>query len=231
MDCFQFHNLIQQRLDGAWFDRGAWDLHVAECPECRSRELAVLQLEGALGRRTLSEPPTGLSERIVRRVLHDRSRVLRYRRSFAVAGLLAASLVLVVYLGPSRQGRDQTGPRVAANKSSNLEGGASPVLLQRSVQEAGLALTGLVGRTTDETIESSRLLLPQKLPVSVLPSAELWQGPWKSPIHSLRQAGQGVSEGLKPLATSAQRAVNLFWDEYTPSEQRNLPESSRERGG
>jgi hypothetical protein len=94
------------------------------------------------------------------------------------------------------------GPQVASAKI------VVPSLQQR-VEEAGEAMVHLTRRTADETMGQSRLLLPdlkQSFAASGQPTTS-------SEAQPLRDVQQGVSSGLEPVASSARRAVALFFRE------------------
>jgi hypothetical protein len=79
-----------------------------------------------------------------------------------------------------------------------------------------------MGRTADETLGEGRLLLPADVPSPPLANAVAFQKTWDTPVRTFREAGQGVSTGLEPIATSARRAVNLFLKE--------IPDEGRDQG-
>jgi hypothetical protein len=217
MNCFEFHQLLQLRLDGEVFDRRGWDRHIGECAECRLRDLAVQQLEAGLQRHRPCAPPPSLAGRIADQILAEQRVIRRYRRGLATAALVAASLVLAAYAGtnwlwPRQHGVAPSEPGVARVPPAATVPAPS---FDRSVEEAGVALVGLVGRTAGETVDTSRFLLPGSMPGTS--AAGFWQAPLEPPVQSLREAGQGVSQGLEPVATSARRAVNLFFGEIKPS--------------
>jgi hypothetical protein len=87
----------------------------------------------------------------------------------------------------------------------------SSMSLQGSVQEASSALVALVGRTADEAVEQSRLLLPGAITRAAAMDAD--GSPIETPVRSFREAGQGVSAGLEPVTASARRAVDFFLGE------------------
>src|SRR5260370_41476734 len=86
--------------------------------------------------------------------------------------------------------------------------------LDQDVEEAGSALAALTRRAAGETLDQSRRLLSDMTP-AVRPDEAL-QPPPEPPTQSLREAGQGVSSGLEPMASSARRAVNLFLRDFQP---------------
>jgi hypothetical protein len=216
MHCQDFHNLLQQRLDGVDpLDGASLDQHLASCPECRSWLAAAMRLEEGLGLLTPPIPPLDLAERITARVVAFRRRRFRVQQA-ATAAALAASLLISAYMGYSWWSADRHEQDSVAAPLAQPPGEPQPALvasLDKSVEEAGSALVALAGRTVDETVGQSRILLPTQLPAPPLPTADSWQQPLEPPVRSLRDAGKGVSEGLEPVATSARQAVNLFLKE------------------
>jgi hypothetical protein len=103
MNCFQSHDLLQQRLDGEPIDdRATLEKHLAECPECRGLHAAAVRLEDGLRLCTPPVPPIGLQKVIVAAALADRRARKRTRRLWISAAAIAASLLLLVlngYLG------------------------------------------------------------------------------------------------------------------------------------
>ena len=92
--------------------------------------------------------------------------------------------------------------------------GPPPTTLRDSMTEAGSAVASLTSRTADETLAKTQGLLP----VVTDPSLNaLDLGPPLDPqARSLREAGEGVTAGLEPVADSARRAVGLFFRELPP---------------
>jgi hypothetical protein len=80
--------------------------------------------------------------------------------------------------------------------------------LRDGLAEAGSALAGLTRRAAAETVGRGRVLFP---PVELPPPAlDVTLDPAVRPLGDARA---GLAEGLEPVATSARRAVNLFWRE------------------
>jgi predicted anti-sigma-YlaC factor YlaD len=211
VNCSEFQNLMQRRLDGD-FNLGSagLDAHLASCASCRRLDAAAHRLETALGLVTPATPPSGLAGRIVTRVLAERrARIrMRYRRGL-LAGAAAAAIVIVALF--SYSGSSGPASKPAPIQTADHRPEAQPratASLQASVREAGTALAALVGRTTDEAVEQSRALLPAGLPRQAAFDADsLALDP---SVRSLREAGQGLSGGLEPVTASARRAVDLF---------------------
>jgi hypothetical protein len=157
-----------------------------------------------------------MSRGLVAAILAERrGRQRRQRWARLVVGLAAAVLVFVL-LDRERQ---QTRPPLRA-VSETAE--APPGSLRESVTEASSAVVNLTRRTADETVGSTRLLLPV---VVARPPADEPAGtsPLDPPVRSLREAGQGLSAGLEPVTSSARRAFDLFLREVPPMDTENKP--------
>ncbi|HEV3203649.1 MAG TPA: hypothetical protein VGY77_04670 [Gemmataceae bacterium] len=222
MNCLEFHNLVQRRLDGEpGATPGATEVlpgtaagrHLAECPQCRALHSAVCRLEKALPLLLPSQPPRHLSKQIVAKVLAQHGREIikvRMRRWTALAA--AASIIVGLFLGYS--GFFFKTQRVVELNIDRNSGSKASASLQKNVEEAGSALVGLFSRTTTEAFQQGRGLLPDSVSLSALPDAVVLQPSLNPPVETFRIAGQGVSTGLEPIATSARRAINLFLQDF-----------------
>jgi hypothetical protein len=85
--------------------------------------------------------------------------------------------------------------------------------LRSNFAEAGSALAGLTRRAAAETVDNGRVLVP---PVEVPLVLDIRLEPAARPLDVARQ---GLSEGFEPVATSARRAVNMFWQDLPPAEK------------
>jgi hypothetical protein len=211
MNCPECQDLLQQRLDGTPpADPADLDRHLASCPDCRAWHAAAGRLEAGLHLLPPVVVPADLAGWIAGRVLGER-RAARRRRAWLGAGLaLAASVLLVFVLA---RGRPPVGPAPVVEAPEH--GGKES--LRDSVSEAGSAVVSLTRRTAGETVGQGELLLP---PVVARPNLDevAASGAMGPPVRSLRAAGQGVSEGLEPVTSSARRAFDLFLSEIPPME-------------
>jgi anti-sigma factor RsiW len=216
MNCQSCQELMQQRLDGSPADAADLDRHLADCPACAALHAASLRLGAGLRLLSPPAPPVGLTNRILAAVLEE-ERVARKRRRVRAAVLaLAACLLLgttafaLYYAGVLKSGNTATQPVVQRNQPKPPEPAppaASAPSVRESMSEAGSALATLTTRTADETVGQTRLLVP----VVTGPTLdELDMPPALEPTKSYFEAGQGVSVALKPLTSSARRAVDLF---------------------
>src|SRR6266550_711693 len=159
MNCSEFQNWLQQRLDGeASAAAGDVEGHIVACASCRELQVAAGRLIQALGAQVAPVPPTQMSDQIVSLVLadiasHQQARK-RWNRRLGVTAALAASLLLAFAMGYSwwesnrRPGPPNSDTLVIKDEKS------TPAQAQTSlnIQEAGSALVALVNRTADETV-------------------------------------------------------------------------------
>jgi predicted anti-sigma-YlaC factor YlaD len=211
MECVEAHELMQRYLDGdpAALDRPDLAAHLALCPDCREWYAAAQSLLDGLRHLTPPQPLAGFAGRVCRQVVAERRRAARARRLLAMSAV-AASLLLVgaiLYLGSPRE---HPGNNIAQRRG--LQPGAGPPSLQRSLEEAGLAVVALTRRTADETVNETKLLLPVSLPQAAVADARELEQALQPPAQSLREIQEGMSAGLEPVATSARRAVGLFFN-------------------
>jgi predicted anti-sigma-YlaC factor YlaD len=210
MNCRDFHDLVQERLDGGDFDAPpAFDEHLRACPACAALNGAAVRLSEGLRLLAPPAPPPDLAARIVAR-LTRKGRLRRPRgRRVAVPLALAACLLVAIAArlywprSPTPADKPGSGPVVEQKKPAPPD----PVDLRASVDEAKQAVVALTARTADEAVDRARRLLP---PAPATPA------PPPAPAQALREAGEGVSDGLEPVTNSARRAVDLFLRELPP---------------
>jgi len=204
MNCLQCQQLLQDRLDGLPpTDTAEMNRHLAACPRCRGEHGAAGRLEEGLRLLSPPLPPARLSERIVSAVRDDQVRRRRVRRVVRLGLAAAACLLLVLTMADHRP----LPPTVLSTQYSVLSTQKGPSL-RESVAEASTAVVDLAGRTADQTVGQSRLLLPVVLaPPLETPADPL--APMQTPMRSLREAGQSVSSGFEPVADSARRAFDM----------------------
>jgi hypothetical protein len=206
MNCAEFHDLLQRRLDGG-AGTGELAAHAAGCSDCRAWLAAVQRLESGLQVLPRPRPGVGSAEKIVASVLTDQR--ARRRRRYAVRAALAlAAAILFAILIAQRVGqRDQdvavaslyTAP--AVQKSDRAPGHER---ISPSLRESVTGVAQLTIRSADETV---RTFLTDAAVNNPKPS------PLTASVVSLREAGASVTTGLEPVADSAKRAFNLFWRE------------------
>jgi hypothetical protein len=219
MNCRSAQELLQQSLDGRWIESPEWLIHLRACADCRAAAAAGRRLHEGLRLLAAPPPPPDLAERIVERVLRERSNARRrVRRRWAVGLALAAGVLLALMLrfertGPSSGNANPPVEPVTKN-APTLEEKNAPTL-RESAAELGEVFATLTTRTAEETVGETRRWVAQ-VPRPALPKVEL--PALEEPARPLREAGEGVSEGLEPVTTSARRAVGLFLRELPPME-------------
>jgi hypothetical protein len=212
MNCLDFHNLLQQRLDGESIPSHAeLHSHLAECSACRQLEASARQLEEGIRLLPRPVPPADFSDRVVAEVLAEYRAQHRWPPRTIWVAALAASLVLAILAG--WQWWPSSTPAPSPDPAPLAKGPETPVSatprLSDSVAEVGSALEGLARRTTDEAVEPTLLLWGE-------PAVEVEPAPADDPTLVLWEAGQTVGSGLEPMTTSALRAFDLFRRDLSP---------------
>lgn len=225
MTCAESRELWQRGLDGEPIANDAaaeLDAHLAACRACRD----LHSLAGLFSPSRLAfdrpAPPIGLSERVVRSVLARRR--ARRRRVIGLAAMAASLLIAgLTFAGFQYFDHAQPVPQIAQQDSQvpqpvrGPERQVASVPLDRSVQDAGEALVALTRRTADETLSGGRSLLPDVGRAEPVNSSPLLKRTLETPAQSFREASTALSTGLEPVASSARRAVQLFWQDVSPS--------------
>jgi hypothetical protein len=217
MNCPGCRDRLQQ-----WFDartRAAASIPgepPALCPACAEWSAAARRLDCGLRLLAPPIPSPNLTGRILAQVAAER-RFRRYRL-LVVAGVAATAATLVIAVWQSLHGGIPV-PTPApvpgqVVQTPDSQPSTPRANLRDSMAEAGSAVASLTSRTADETMDKTKILLP----VVVDPSlSKIDLQPSLDPsTRSLRQAGEGVSAGLEPVADSARRAVGLFLRELPP---------------
>ncbi|HEY7330567.1 MAG TPA: hypothetical protein VH592_23205 [Gemmataceae bacterium] len=211
MNCRIAYDLLQENLDGTPIESPEWLAHLHQCAECRSLASAGRRLQDGLRYLAAPVPPRSLVERIVEGVLLDRRRARRrLRRRWALGLALAASLLLALTWRLNWQGTpvgsDSRSPeQMAKNTSIGTE--KKVPTLRESASELGEVVAELSNETAEETVGQTRRWV-SNVPSPTLPWVDL--AAMEPPTQPLREASEGLSEGLEPVTTSARRAVDLF---------------------
>jgi hypothetical protein len=195
---------LQRRLDGESF-RFTPDVqaHLEICPDCRERfRLARSLIAVYPPRYDAAEPSSVWTERLVGAVITDGRR--RRIKRLGVAWALAAGVLAAVWLARPVPETSSDGPLPVVARTPNL---------REDLAEAGSALAALTRRAAAETVDHGRVLVP---PVEVPPGLDIRLEPAARPLDLARQ---GLSEGFEPVATSARRAVSMFWQDLPPAEK------------
>jgi hypothetical protein len=202
---------LQRHLDGEPLDALALERHLRQCPVCQELYAASQRLREGLQQLPAPVPPAGLAGQITRRLLADRRRALRIRlvtAATAVAAGLLVAIGTVLYVPRARTPVEQPGPAVVQAAPS----------LQEQVGEVGLAVASLARRAADETLTTTRSLLPE---VPLPAPREATDAPARAPDSekTLREVQKGVSAGIEPVTTSARRAFGMFVRDWSPNKQ------------
>jgi hypothetical protein len=211
MNCSICEELIQQRLDGSPFaEAAALESHLVDCPRCAARHAALARLSAGLRMLVPQQPPLDLKGRIVAGVLADHQ-AQRHRRLVRVAVWAAAASLLLsaAALGAYSLGwlKWNETPQPIVIKPIPPAPPTPTPSVRDSVADAGSALVSVAGRTADETVGQTRLLVPMVTGPSL---DELTRPPMLEPTMPYIEAGQGVTVALEPVTSSARRAVDLF---------------------
>ncbi len=214
MNCSLAHEWLQRSLDGESVDESPrWLAHLRECPDCAVLAEAAQRLRQGLQRWPNPSPPRGLEARIVETIFLDRRR--RMRRRWVTGFALAAGIVLALIVRFHGMRLSPSIERVPDESASVplLPKEETAPTLRDSAAELGEVFTSLTSQTANETVEQTRRWVSQ-VPSPTLPKVDLLSA--ESTARPLREAGQGVSEGLEPVTNSARRAVGLFLRELPP---------------
>jgi hypothetical protein len=206
MSCRAWQDLLQRHLDGD-DPPEALDLHLRDCGDCAAQRAALRRLLDALPLLRPVVPAVGMEERLIERLYSEaraQRRRLAWRRAWSLTGLAAAAaLLLAVGLwswGPIK-GKVPDDSRVVSVSPQ-----APP--LRESMSEAGQAVAALTSRTASDTVGRTTDLLPHLAGEALRPLTD--PPAIEPPVQPLREAADGVSSGLAPVADLAQRAVHLF---------------------
>jgi hypothetical protein len=216
MTCPRSLDLLQRRLDGESIADPPLDAHLRECAECRDRFAAAARLADGLSRMAPPSPPALFSARLVQRLAEEVRGLNRRRlmRRTVVAALAASVLVAVGIWHFVRWSSVPTGPG-PIERDPVVHVDPPSMRIQDQVTEAGESVVAVFDRAFDQT----RKVIPQMTGPELgdpLPSLE-------TPAQALREAGQGVSAGLEPVAASARRAVGLFMHNLMPTGSDDRP--------
>lgn len=231
MTCPECRERLQQWLDArtrvnaTLSGGGATPPLPALCAACAGWAAAARRLDRGLFLLTPPAPSSSLTDRVIAHVVAQR-RARRRRLLFLGGAVAAAAAMLLVAVwqaagthgsATTPQPQPQPQPLVRADEPAKLPPPAPT--LRDSVAEAGTAVASLTSRTADETVAQTKALLPV-VTDPTLGRLDLGAPPLDPAARSLRETGEGVTDGLGPVADSARRAVGLFFRELPPVEAR-----------
>jgi len=198
---------LQRRLDGE-STRLSPDVeaHLEFCPDCRERfRLARSLIAVFPPRYDAAEPSSVWTDHLVGDIVAD-GRKRRIKR-LGVAWALAAGVLAAVWLNrPASSISSVNSLPLVRNDTHTPD-------LRADFVEAGSALARLTRRAAAETVGQGRVLVP---PVEVPLALDIRLEPAARPLDLARQ---GLSEGFEPVATSARRAVSMFWQDLPQVEK------------
>ena len=210
MNCAEYQEWVQRRLDGEAGPAETGDGHRRACPRCAGMDEVVTRLERGLRLTPPVTPPDRLAESIVFQVLAEQRDAGR-RRILVYAAAMAACVVLGLYIG-------------SRNTSTPIETPETPKVIvevepekpkvNERVGEAGTALASLFTLTADEAVRQGKLLLPTHPMPPDLPALP----PALEPPAHAEGCRATVSSGLEPVTSSA-RAVTMFFRDMPPVTQ------------
>jgi hypothetical protein len=215
MNCTDYLDFLQNQMDGVTGDVSQAEHHLHHCAGCRELQRNSQRLLAGVYATAAPSAPADLAIVVSRRVLADLRRRQWQRR--LVVSAAAAALLFAAYLGLSRQRTGPAPPTLVKLPAPAPDDESSPPSLRQSVEQAGYAVAALTRRAAGETLDQSRFFIQVALPVRHTPVDEQPAVLQEPPLEPLRAVQQGVSEGLEPVATSARRAVQLFWRERPTS--------------
>jgi predicted anti-sigma-YlaC factor YlaD len=208
MNCERCDQWLQEVLDGIEPDVGTIE-HLSCCIPCRDLYESAVALNRELRSERRPEPPEGLTDRIVSAVRLDRKRRQKRRQTWARVAVLAAA-ILVAWLVAVFRPQTRLEPMMPVVERIEP---ATPPSLREAVVSAGSAVVDRTRKEVGEAVESTLSLLPSL--DDAVPPMEV-ESPLEPTTNSLRDAGQGVSSGLEPVAGSARRAIALFVRDLSP---------------
>ena len=230
MNCLECQDLLQRRLDGETVPgSAALEQHLAGCQSCRHTHAAgALLLEGLKELPPSPPLPAEFTRHVVGSILRDRQRRrARMRRRVWVTAGLAAAILLMVWAGniwlPERNNVEAPAPALVDGTKKQDPPSPAPqppaeekvTPLAKSVDAARNDVLAMTSRWADQTKDQARLFvsLPEMPDFLGSDTRFPMDEPLDPAAQSLRQAGQGVSDGLHAVSRNARRAVSFFMKE------------------
>lgn len=212
MRCLDFHERLQEMLDGeAWAEAPPdVQVHLRACEACRELYDAAWRLYDGLLRIPSIAPPLSFTEKVVQNIWRDRRRILR--RQWLVRAAAAVLAAGVSFWLTSEIMRKPDSPSfVATTKPEQTpllkaSSPSPPPSLRAELREVSSATLNLTKRVADQTTAHAGLLAPPVEWLSAAPLAPSVQ----PPMLPVRDVGRTVSDGFEPVASSAQRAWDMF---------------------
>jgi hypothetical protein len=221
MNCPEFHEHLQRRLDGEPLAEAAAP-HLEACAECRALFDAAGRLETGLRLLTPPPPPPDLAPRTLGRVVAARRARLRWRWAAGVA--LAASVAVVAVVLWSRQPaheepaplarKEIPPPKETPPEKKELDGSKEPAEppLRPTLAQARDAVDRWTERFWDKTREQAELWRDVTVPLEV--SRVDFGGSPVPPKQASPHPGLGT--GLKTVAALTKRGLNFMARDSAP---------------
>ncbi len=210
-----------------WLDQRNLDAAVEEFPDLSAEERTAIELARRIFREIPHLPqkpvPEGFSDRVLAAVLDAHERRRAWRRRVATIAALAASLLLLVYVGrptlrtqPTQPAMPQELPTLELAQHPEpvpqLPSGqetAPPPKVVETWAEARTALVRLSRRTADEAANETVALLPNWPSEPIRPILDPIP-PMLPGVDPLADVSSGAILSLSPVTNSAKRAVERF---------------------
>ena len=205
MTCERCDLWLQELFDGAEPDAALIE-HLVACPACRELYESAVGLQKGLEEMQRPLPSPEFTGRVVSAVLFDRRKRQKRRQIVARAAALAAAILVVLFAAGQRPPSEREIEPVTAVERQSL---------RTALTEAGSTVVQNARRQVSEAV-SNTLQLVESVEGPVLPPMDA-EWPLEPTIRPLREAGQGVTAGLEPVAGTARRAFALFVRDLSPS--------------
>jgi hypothetical protein len=205
--------------------------HCGECASCQSLVHAAFLLRHGTQKFPTPSLPSAWTDKMVNLLLADveASRSHSWLRRYAFWFALTASFLgAIAVLAWSMKG--QLGPHVVSQVSTKQDApvilppakntDVSPVSVDQSLSEARSMVVSLTRRTADDAVEPTRRLLPTDAPSAPMPVQDTLPKSMEPAAQSLEEIRHGASSSFEPMANSAVRAINMFWNEVPPKPER-----------
>jgi predicted anti-sigma-YlaC factor YlaD len=223
MDCLEYRELLQRKLDGEAIVRTpALERHLGECRACRELDTAGgLLLEG-LKSLSVPNPPADFSVHMTALVVKDRqARRRRVRARLLITTALAACVLLMVLAGnflSSRTGNEKIQPEQLAGEDKGRN-------LDHSMAAARAAIVSLSERWADQAKTQGKVIASaaNALALPGMPQVPEQADPLnlEPAAQSLKAAGQEVAMTFEPVTKTARRAFAYFVSELPALEGKN----------
>jgi hypothetical protein len=218
MTCLECLQLLQRAMDREPPENPpAFAEHIARCSSCAGLHAAGQSLSRGLKDMPAAVLAPDFSQRMTRLVLQDRRVRRRHlQRRLRITMVLAASILIMAvagyFLTPIPTNGPGSDPFAAENQRKPPEKETPSPHLAQSVDDARQAIATLSGRWANQAKEQTKnfIAATPALEIPDLNAAAAQPVELDAAALSLRQASQGLAEGLLPLANTTKRAFVFF---------------------